>query len=148
MYIMQRHMSKYILSMYNKSMFISTFKYTKKHENIKINKENNIANIGISRYALQNIGEIVYVDSPNINTAFKSKEPFTVLESTKAANDIYMPVNGVIIEINNEYAESVINTDPLHTGWIVKIKYDKKDLENIELMNEEEYESYIKNLEL
>ena len=67
-----------------------------------------------------------------------------VLESTKAANDIYMPVNGVIIEINNEYAESVINTDPLHTGWIVKIKYDKKDLENIELMNEEEYESYIK----
>ena len=61
----------------------------------------------------------------NINTAFKSKEPFTVLESTKAANDIYMPVNGVIIEINNEYAESVINTDPLHTGWIVKIKYDK-----------------------
>ena len=136
------------LNKYANTKFFSTFKYTKTHEYIKITKDNSIAQVGISKYAADNIGEIVFVEMSNADDILNKNEVFTVLESTKSANDIYMPVDGKIEEVNLELSvnlkTNLINEDPLGKGWLVKIKYDKEDI--VKLMDEKEYNSYLENL--
>ena len=128
--------------------FFSTFKYTKTHEYIKINNDNCIGQVGISKYAADNIRNIVFIEMSNIDDIFSKNEVFTYLESTKSVINIYMPVDGKIEEVNLELSinlnTNLINDDPLGKGWLAKIKYDKEDI--VTLMDEKEYESYIKNL--
>jgi len=154
---MQNYLRKTI-SRYNNFKLFSTFKYTKTHEYIKINKDTNYAQVGISKFAAENIGEVVFVEMPKKNDVFQENETFAILETIKAVNDIHMPINGKIVEINNELNQElkdeldeeinseIINNSPLDEGWLVKIKYDSEDLISRKLMDEKEYNSYLENL--
>lgn len=105
--------------------------YSKNHEWIK--KEGNTALIGITDHAQKSLGEIVYVELPEVDDEFEVEEAFGVIESVKAASDSYMPVSGKIIEINEALEDSptLLNEDPYGT-WIIKIELsDEGELESL-----------------
>ena len=115
--------------------------YTEDHEWIKV--EGDEAYIGITDFAQEQLGDIVYVELPEIDEEFVKEDAFSAVESVKAASDIYMPVDGSIIEVNEELldAPELINTDAFE-AWIVKIKLeDEAQLD--ELMSSGEYEEYV-----
>jgi glycine cleavage system H protein len=115
--------------------------YTEDHEWIKV--EGDEAYIGITDFAQEQLGDIVYVELPEIDEEFVKEDAFSAVESVKAASDIYMPVDGSIIEVNEELldAPELINTDAFE-AWIVKIKLeDESQLD--ELMSSGEYEEYV-----
>lgn len=115
--------------------------YTEDHEWIKV--EGNEAYIGITDFAQEQLGDIVYVELPEVDDELDKDDVFSAIESVKAASDIYMPVDGKILEVNEELldAPELINTDA-YENWIVKIELsDKEQLE--ELMTSEEYEDLI-----
>ncbi len=102
------------------------------------------AAIGISDHAQAELTDVVYLELPAVGRQVKKGEAFAVIESVKAANDIYAPVSGEIVEVNSALAESpeAVNEDPYGTGWMVKIKLsDQAELES--LMNGESYREYL-----
>ncbi len=111
--------------------------YTKDHEWVKV--EGNTATIGITDHAQKLLGEIVYVELPEIDDEFGATEAFGVIESVKAASDSYIPVSGKIIEINEELEDNptLLNEDPYGT-WIIKVEFSDKDELN-SLLKLEEY---------
>ncbi len=100
--------------------------------------------IGISDYAQQQLGEIIYVDLPDINSEIKVGEPLCALESSKVATDVIAPVSGTVIEINESLDETPqkINSSPYDEGWLIKIIL-KKSGELDDLMDKAAYEEYI-----
>ncbi|MDR7871569.1 MAG: glycine cleavage system protein GcvH [Tissierellaceae bacterium] len=115
--------------------------YTKDHEWLKV--KGNKAYVGITDFAQEQLGDIVYVELPEVDDEFNQDDDFSAIESVKAASDIYMPVDGVILEVNEELLDSpeLINTDAFE-NWIVKIQItNPEQLE--ELMTSEEYEEFI-----
>ena len=98
-------------------------KYTEDHEWLTI-ENNNIATVGITHQAQDALGDVVFVDLPEIGKAFEPKEVAGVVESVKAAADVYMPVSGEIIEVNEALRAdpSLANSDPLGAGWFFKVK--------------------------
>ena len=114
--------------------------YSEDHEWIKV--EGDEAYIGITDFAQDQLGDIVYVELPEIDDEFEKEESFSALESVKAASDAYIPVDGKIIEINEDLLDSpeLLNSDP-YESWIVKIELtDKSQLNG--LMSSEEYQEY------
>ena len=97
-------------------------RYTREHEWTRI--EGNRATVGITDYAQDALGDIVYVDLPPPGTAVSGGEPFGEVESTKSVSDIYSPVSGTVVERNDELDKSpeVINADPYGQGWLVVIE--------------------------
>ena len=97
-------------------------KYTKDHEWITI--EGDIATVGISNHAQESLGDIVFIELPSIGKLVKAKEEISVIESVKAASDIYSPLDGQIEDVNKELETdaSIINRDAENTGWIFKLK--------------------------
>ena len=97
-------------------------KYTEAHEWAKLEGEN--IKIGITDYAQDQLGEIVFVEMPEVGDTFKKKEEFGSLESVKAVSEIYMPVGGEIVSINEELGDAPewVNEDPYGKGWIIEIK--------------------------
>jgi glycine cleavage system H protein len=117
--------------------------YTREHEWIRV--EDDVGVIGITDYAQQALGDIVYVELPSVGDHFSQGEPFGNVESVKAVSELYMPVSGEIVEINEDLAESpqLVNEDPYGDGWMVKIALsDPTELET--LMSASEYEEYVK----
>lgn len=118
--------------------FPEDLKYSKEHTWIKI--ENQIGIVGISDFAQNQLGEIVYVDLPNIGDEFDQDEVFGSIEALKTVSDLFMPVSGEVIEINeaiNDNPEEV-NSVPYTTGWLIKIK--PKNLSELDtLLNNEDY---------
>ncbi|HZJ98433.1 MAG TPA: glycine cleavage system protein GcvH [Tissierellaceae bacterium] len=115
--------------------------YTRDHEWLKVN--GNEAYVGISDFAQEQLGDIVYVELPEVDDEFELDDDFSAIESVKAASDIYMPVDGVILEINEELLDSpeLINADA-YENWIVKI--EMTDISQLDdLMTSEEYEELI-----
>lgn len=115
--------------------------YTKDHEWVKVDGET--ALVGISDYAQHHLGDIVYVELPEVDDDFEKGEAFAAVESVKAASDIYLPVGGKIVEINEELEDdpALLNTDAFE-NWLVKIEIsDKAELE--ELMTSEDYEKFL-----
>ena len=122
---------------------MSDKKYSKEHEWLLI--EDNIATIGITNHAQEMLGDIVFVDLPETGKIVSSGGEVSVIESVKAASDIYSPVDGEIIEINEKLSEdaSLINRNPEDEGWIFKLKItDKVQTDN--LMTLSEYEEFLK----
>ena len=122
---------------------MSDKKYTKDHEWIKLDEE--IATIGITNHAQESLGDIVFVDLPEIGKEVTAGLEVSVIESVKAASDIYSPVDGEIIEINNNLNDNaaLINQDSESEGWIFKVKIkDKSQLENH--MDISEYKEFLK----
>lgn len=117
-------------------------KFTKDHEWVFV--VDNVATIGITSYAAEQLGDIVYVELPELGTEAKKGEGFAVVESVKAASDVYSPVTGQVIDANSELAESpeLVNHDPQNKGWFAKIQMENPS-ELDELMNEEEYKALI-----
>jgi glycine cleavage system H protein len=97
-------------------------KYTEDHEWLKI--EGNIATVGITHHAQDALGDVVFVDLPAVGSTLAQKEAAGVVESVKAAADVYMPVSGEVTEVNNALKDdpSLANSDPLGAGWFFKIK--------------------------
>lgn len=113
-------------------------KYTESHEWIEI--ENNIGTVGVTNYAQKELGDIVYVELPEVGSQVSVGDEVAVLESTKAAADIYAPVTGTIIEVNealNDQPED-INISPMEEGWLFKIELQNSE-ELDQLMSESEY---------
>ena len=116
--------------------------YTKDHEWIKVNGIEGV--VGITPYASEQLGDIVFVELPQKGISFEQGKDVAVIESVKAASEIYSPASGEIIETNALLEENpeIINDDPLNAGWLYKIKImNKEDFKN--LMNEEDYNKLI-----
>ena len=102
-------------------------KYTEEHEWLSVNGD--IATVGITDYAQEQLGDVVYVDLPSPGTAVTQFGKLGEIESVKAVSDIYSPLTGEIVEINAALANQpeVVNTDPYKTGWLVKVKIANGD---------------------
>lgn len=121
------------------SVIPAELKYTKTHEWAQRDDEDCII-IGITDHAQRLLGDIVYIELPEIGVQLHAGEEFGVIESVKAASDLYAPLSGEVLEINQRLTSNpaLINTDAYHEGWLIKIKpNDIHDLD--ELMDAEEY---------
>ncbi|OGH97564.1 MAG: glycine cleavage system protein H [Candidatus Melainabacteria bacterium RIFOXYA12_FULL_32_12] len=119
---------------------------TKTHEYIL--PEGNTAKIGITDYAVEQLGDIVFVELPEENTSFSKGEVFGTIESVKAASELYMPIDGKVIEINEKLAAEpeLINDDPFGAGWLIKITdYNSENLSNA--MTYDEYKEFLEEEE-
>ena len=117
-------------------------KYTKDHEWVAV--ENNIAKVGISNHAQESLGDIVFIELPSIGKSVKAKDEICVIESVKAASDIYAPMDGEITEVNNDLNNdaSIVNQDAENNGWIFKMKITNLN-QYEELMSEEDYKNFL-----
>ncbi|MDP1892844.1 MAG: glycine cleavage system protein GcvH, partial [Hydrogenophaga sp.] len=99
-----------------------TTKYTEDHEWIRV--EGDIATVGITPHAQDALGDVVFVDLPEVGKTFAQKEVAGVVESVKAAADVYMPISGEVVEVNEALRAdpSLANSDPLNAGWFFKVK--------------------------
>jgi len=121
----------------------SEFKYSKDHEWINVS-DDGTALIGITDHAQDQLGDIVFVELPEVGSQFEKSDVFAVVESVKAAVDCYIPVSGEIVAVNEELENQaeMINTDPHDKGWIIKVKLDNMD-EISDLISNSDYESYL-----
>jgi len=115
--------------------------FTKEHEWLRL--EGNTGTIGISDHAQKQLGEIVYVELPKPGTKFNSGESFGNVESVKAVSELFSPVAGEVVEINEELggAPEKINEDPYGEGWLIRIRVENQE-ETGDLMSSEEYDEY------
>ena len=121
-----------------------TIKYTEDHEWLKI--DGDMATVGITVHAQDALGDVVFVDLPAVGTRFVQKETAGVVESVKAAADVYMPVSGEVTEVNEALRDdpSLANTDPLGAGWFFKVKLS--DVSQLDaLMDETKYTAFSAN---
>ena len=121
-----------------------TIKYTEDHEWLKI--DGDMATVGITVHAQDALGDVVFVDLPPVGTTFAQKETAGVVESVKAAADVYMPVSGEVTEVNEALRDnpSLANSDPLGAGWFFKVKLsDASQLDA--LMDETKYTAFSAN---
>ena len=122
-------------------------RYTKQHEWARLDEDEGVVLVGITDYAQEEIGDITYVELPEEEDQVEKGKPFAEIEHHKGVEDIYSPVTGKIIEVNEILGDSpeVINEDPFDEGWLVKIEADDvSELE--ELMDAEDYEIYLSEL--
>jgi glycine cleavage system H protein len=116
--------------------------YSKEHEWVLV--EGAIATIGITEYAQEELGDVVYVELPEVGEKVVKDDPFGAVESVKAVSDIYAPVSGTVLEVNDVLPDSpeTINDDPYGDGWMIRVEMnDKDDLKD--LMSPEEYAEYV-----
>ncbi|GFQ75003.1 glycine cleavage system H protein, mitochondrial [Trichonephila clavata] len=124
---------------------LSNRKYSEKHEWITI--DGNIGTVGVSNYAQEALGDVVYVQTPEIDQTIGRDEEAGVIESVKAVNEIYSPVSGKVTEINESLADKprLINESCYDKGWIYKLELsDLKEVDS--LMEEEAYQTYLKSI--
>ena len=119
-------------------------KYTKEHEWVAV--DGDTATVGITNHAQESLGDIVFIDLPTVGKEVKSNEELCVIESVKAASDIYAPIDGEVIEINNNLNDdaSIVNQDPEKDGWIFKMKITDPSQYN-NLMTLDEYLASLEN---
>jgi len=122
---------------------MSEVKYSKEHEWIKL--EGDVGTIGITQHATEMLGDIVFVELPDVGTAVEKDGNAGVVESTKAASDVYTHISGEVVENNQAIVDdpAKINSDPENGAWFFKLKIkDKSELDS--LMNKEEYDKFAK----
>ena len=121
--------------------------YSKEHEWVRI--EGKTAVIGVTDYAQKSLHEVVYVETPKVDSQIEQFQSIGSVESVKSVSDIFTPVSGKIIETNAELAESpeLVNEDPYGEGWIVKVQLANSDEDLKKLLTAEQYADYIKGLE-
>ena len=122
--------------------FPAGLKYTKEHEWVLL--EDDIASVGITEYAQEELGDIVYVELPEAGEKITKDDPFGSVESVKAVSDLYAPVSGTVVEVNDSIPDSpeIVNEDPYGDGWMIKVEMsDKEELKD--LLSPEEYAEYL-----
>ncbi|MDI9348199.1 MAG: glycine cleavage system protein GcvH [Methylacidiphilales bacterium] len=124
---------------------MSQRKYTKTHEWI-VKNENGNYRVGISDFAQNSLGDVVYVGIPAVGSAFKISQNCVVIESVKAASDIYAPCSGTIVAVNESLLDNPekINASPYDQGWIFEMKLDQESELQL-LLDEASYQNHIKN---
>jgi glycine cleavage system H protein len=125
---------------------MSTVRFSEDHEYVRL--EGDIGIVGITPYAQQQLGDVVFVELPSVGATLAKGGEAAVVESVKAASDIFAPVSGEVVEVNNalEDSPSTINEDALGAGWIMKIRVaDTAELDT--LMDEAGYKAYVKDLD-
>ncbi len=122
--------------------FPSELKYDKEHEWVRT--DGDTAVIGISDFAQDQLGEVVFVDLPEAGTQVVSGEAFGEIESVKSVSDLFSPVNGSVVEVNAALSDSpeTVNEDPYGDGWLIKVKMSDPS-EPDSLMSAEDYESFV-----
>jgi glycine cleavage system H protein len=124
---------------------MSTVKFTEEHEWIKI--EGDTGTVGITAYAQEQLGDVVYVELPAVGKQVEKGKEMAVVESVKAASEVYAPVSGSVVAVNEKLSAepATVNAEPLAGGWFVKIKLSKPDELN-GLMDADAYDKYVKGL--
>jgi len=126
----------------------STF-YSKKHEWVRVGEEEGVGTVGISNYAQESLGDVVYAQLPDAEDAVAAGEDCGALESVKAATEVYSPVSGTVTEKNAEVEEkpSLINSSAEDKGWLFRVKMTREAEEVKGLMDEDGYKEYLKSQE-
>ncbi|WP_372421999.1 glycine cleavage system protein GcvH [Salinarimonas chemoclinalis] len=122
-----------------------TVRYTKDHEYIRV--DGDVGTVGITDYAQGQLGDVVYVELPEVGKTIAKGGEAAVVESVKAASEVYAPVSGEVVAVNGdlEGTPAAINEDPLGAGWFVKLKLsDPSELDT--LMSEADYEAYVTSI--
>ena len=122
--------------------FPENLKYSKEHEWVKV--DGDIVIIGITAHAQDELGDVVYVEAPEVGSSVDASGTFGVVESVKAVSDLYAPVSGKVIEVNSRLEDEpeLINIDPYNEAWIIKVEMtDSSELDA--LLTSEEYSSYV-----
>jgi len=122
--------------------FPDDLKYSREHEWVLV--EGSVATVGISAFAESQLGDVVFVELPAVGDSVSKDEAMGVVESVKAVSDVYSPISGTVLEVNDDLPESteLVNDDPYGDGWMVKIEMtDVTDLDD--LMDAEEYQKFI-----
>ena len=117
-------------------------RYSKEHEWVAV--EDGIARIGITDYAQEQLGDVVYVELPEVDTSVQKDEPFGVVESVKAVSDIFSPISGTIVQINADLPSSpeMVNEDPYGDAWMIRIQISEPE-ELEDLMDAEGYAAFV-----
>lgn len=118
--------------------------YSREHEWIRV--ENDICVLGITEFAQHELGEVVFVELPEVGQVFDTGDEIGTIESVKAVAEVYIPVAGEIVEINDAIVDDpeLLNDDPHSEGWLVKVRYSSAD-DLKSLMTAEQYEEYVKS---
>jgi glycine cleavage system H protein len=121
----------------------SELKYTKSHEWVRDESDGSVS-IGITDHAQELLGDLVFVELPEVGSEIAAEEAVCVVESVKAASDVYMPVSGEVVEINEALADTpeTINDSPYDDGWLIRVKLSNPD-ELEDLMDSDAYEAEI-----
>ena len=122
-----------------------TTRYTKDHEYIRVEGDAGI--IGISDYAQSQLGDVVFVELPSVGKTLSKGDEAAVVESVKAASEVYAPVSGEVVDVNRdlEAAPGTVNEDPAGRGWFMKIRLtDPNELDG--LLTEEQYQEFVKSI--
>jgi len=122
--------------------FPKDLKYTKEHEWVKL--DGNVATVGITDYAQDSLGDVVYVELPQEGGTVTKNEPFGVVESVKAVSDLYSPLSGSVTEVNDAIVDTpeAINEDPYGDAWMIKVEVASTD-ELDDLMSADDYQKFI-----
>ncbi|TNE59559.1 MAG: glycine cleavage system protein GcvH [Alphaproteobacteria bacterium] len=125
---------------------MSDLKYTEQHEWVRV--KDGIAEIGISDYAAEQLGDVVYVELPETGFTVEQSGEIAVVESVKAASEIYAPVSGEVVEVNTVLDEdpATVNAEPTGKGWMVRLKLSNEE-ELATLMDADAYKTYLEGLE-
>ncbi|MGA2363592.1 MAG: glycine cleavage system protein GcvH [Candidatus Aminicenantales bacterium] len=127
-------------------MYPSDFYYTKDHEWIKVEGDEGV--VGITDFAQHQLGDIIFVELPQVGAELAAHQSIGVVESVKSVSDVYSPVAGKIVAVNDGLSQTadLLNKDPHGTGWIVRLKIkDRKELQG--LMKVSDYEKFLEGLE-
>jgi glycine cleavage system H protein len=121
-------------------------RYTQSHEWVRI--DGDVGTIGITEYAQKELGDIVYLELPEVGHVFNAGEEFGTVESVKAVSELFTPVSGEIVEINKGAVTEpgIVNDDPFGDGWMIKLKLSTEE-EVQKLLTAEQYEQYVKEEE-
>jgi glycine cleavage system H protein len=125
--------------------FPDDVRYTKEHEWVRLESDG-LARVGITDHAQDALGDVVYVDLPEVGTSVRADESFAEVESTKSVSDVYSPVSGTIVERNQELADrpELVNEQPYGDGWLVAVRLeDQAELDR--LMTAESYRSFVQS---
>lgn len=120
-------------------------RFTKDHEWVELNGD--VATVGITAYAAEQLGDVVFVEVPEVGKKVKAGDAFAVVESVKAASDVYSPITGEVVESNTEVADApeTVNAAPEAAGWFARLKVSNP-AEVDALMDRDAYESYLQTL--
>jgi len=123
-------------------MYPEEYLYSKDHEWISV--QDSIGTIGITDYAQHELGDVVYVDLPEVGDTFEAGEPFGSVESVKAVSEVFCPIGGEVVEVNSKLEDTpeLINESPHQKAWMIKIRITNPE-ELKELLSGEEYEEYL-----
>lgn len=125
-------------------MYPSDYLYSREHEWVRV--EGDLCVLGITEYAQQELGEVVFVELPEVGQVFNSDEELGTIESVKAVAEVYSPVAGEVVEVNEAVADDpeLLNDDPHGEGWLLKLRFSSAD-DLKKLMTAEAYEEYVKS---